>query len=67
MIFASAALVLVLLVALILPSVVCGKKSDAAVVSSAKKADTNGVEMEEVPEEETEEESEDSDEPVSSD
>ncbi|MHA1907466.1 MAG: hypothetical protein ACW98Y_09250 [Candidatus Thorarchaeota archaeon] len=64
MIFVSAALVLVLLIALVLPSVVCGKKSDASVVSSAKKTDTNGIEKEEVPEEE--EETEDSDEPIHS-
>ncbi|MCK5150417.1 MAG: hypothetical protein KAQ65_01195 [Candidatus Thorarchaeota archaeon] len=61
MIFVSAALVLAFLVALILPTVVCGKKSSGTVVSSAKKTDTNGIEKEEAAEE-----SEDSDEPTHS-
>ena len=52
MIFVSATIVLVLLVALVLPAVLCGKKSETAtVVSSAKKTDTNGIEKEEVSEE----------------
>ncbi len=61
MIFVSAALVLAFLVALILPSVLCGKKSSGSVVSSAKKTDNNGIDKEE-----TAEESEDSDEPTHS-
>ncbi|MFW9848902.1 MAG: hypothetical protein ACFFF4_07160 [Candidatus Thorarchaeota archaeon] len=53
MLFVSAAIVFMLFVVLVLPSVVCGKKSEGKVVSSAKKTDKDEVKKE-APDEETE-------------
>ena len=58
MIFVSATLLMILFAAIVLPSVVCGRKGEAAVVSSEKTTEVEEVEREE----EVEEEPEDSEE-----
>jgi len=54
MIFISATLLMLLFAAMVLPSIVCGKKGEAAVVSSEKTVDAEDVERDEEVEEEPE-------------
>lgn len=54
MIFISATLLMMLFAAIVLPSIVCGRKGEAEVVSSEKAVDAEDVEREEVEEEEPE-------------